>query len=266
MTELSLFLFVLYGLSGIFIGFIAGFFGIGGGSLIVPLLIFSFAWQQFSPHIAVHLAIGTSLACIVVTALSATRTHHRAGGVRWECMARLTPGLIVGAVLGAWVVNDISGELLKQLFAVFLLLVALQLVIDWRPQMIRQHLVNRGMLGFGALAGCISAFFGIGGGVLIAPYLMWCGLNARQAIGTAASCGFPIAVFGSVTYMIVGWGNAHLPQWSSGYIYWPAVGGIAVGSIITSHFGAQWVYRMHDKTLKILFALLLVAVGIYLLW
>lgn len=72
-------IFLSYLLLGALAGTLAGLFGIGGGLVIVPVLVYSFELQGLSPEVLTHLAVGTSLATIVVTSLSSIRTHHSKG-------------------------------------------------------------------------------------------------------------------------------------------------------------------------------------------
>ncbi|MEC8897038.1 MAG: sulfite exporter TauE/SafE family protein, partial [Pseudomonadota bacterium] len=116
---------VLYLLLGALAGTMAGLFGIGGGLVIVPVLIFSFGLQGISPEIAAHLAVGTSLATIVFTSISSIRTHHQHGAVRWDLFRPMTFGIVVGAVLGAWTAAMLSGPWLETIIGVCVILVAL---------------------------------------------------------------------------------------------------------------------------------------------
>ena len=118
----------LYLVLGALAGTMAGLFGIGGGLVIVPVLIFSFDLQGVSSDIAAHLAVGTSLATIVFTSISSIRSHHLHGAVRWEIFRPMTAGIVLGAVVGAWTASMLSGEVLELLIGVFVILVALKML------------------------------------------------------------------------------------------------------------------------------------------
>ena len=124
---------ILYLLLGALAGTMAGLFGIGGGLVIVPVLIFSFGLQGISPEIAAHLAVGTSLATIVFTSISSIRTHHQHGAVRWDLFRPMTVGIVVGAVLGAWTAAMLSGPVLETIIGVFVILVALKMILEVNP-------------------------------------------------------------------------------------------------------------------------------------
>ncbi len=78
-----------------------------------------------------------------------------------------------------------------------------------------------------------------------------------QAIGTAAIVGFPIALAGSVGFIVSGWGQSGLPTHSLGYVYLPAVLGITLASVLTAPLGAAAAHRLPTRRLKQVFALLL---------
>ena len=121
--------YLFYLMVGSIAGLISGLFGLGGGAVIVPLLIFTFLARGISPEITTHLAIGTSLATIVFTALSSIYTHHQKQAIRWGIVKTLAPGILLGGLLGGLFAISLSGVLLQLLFGVFLIMVALQLLM-----------------------------------------------------------------------------------------------------------------------------------------
>jgi len=247
-------------------GFIAGLFGVGGGLIIVPALIFLFQQQHVAASGLMHLALGTSLATIVVTSLASIYAHQGQDNIRWELFRLLSPGLIIGVFCGSWVADRIDGDLLRTGFSVFVILVAVQIGLELRPEA-QRRLANKRELGLaGTLIGLVSALVGIGGGTLTTPYLLWNAVSIRQAIGTSAACGLPIALFGSIGYMIVGLDAGQLPEGSSGYIYWPAWLGIVMTSIVFAPLGARLTGLLPTRVLKRIFALLLILVAIRLLF
>ena len=256
----------LYLLVGASSGLLAGLFGIGGGAIIVPILIFVFAAQQLADSVHVHLAVGTSFAVIVVTALSSVVAHHRLGNVRWSIFRSMAPGLVLGVALGSLAAAQIGGEYLQRAIGVFLFLVALQMFFSLQPR--RQFsLPGRGVqLTAGGLIGAVSAFFGIAGGSLTVPYLNACRQPIKYAIATSAACGLPIALVGALMYGYQGLAAPDLPPWSTGYIYWPAFFGIALISAPCARLGAQLSAGLSERLLKQAFALLLAAIGLRLLW
>ncbi|MDD3448204.1 MAG: sulfite exporter TauE/SafE family protein [Gammaproteobacteria bacterium] len=256
---------LIYLVVGAFAGVLAGLFGVGGGLIIVPALAFTFQAQAVDPAVLMHVAIGTSLATIVVTSLSSVRAHHRRGAVLWEVFRRLTPGIVVGALLGAAVADLLPGDWLRRIFALFVLTIAAQMGFGLKPAPHRGLPGAPGMFGAGGVIGSISAIVGIGGGSLTVPFLTWCNVEMRNAVATSAACGLPIAVAGAAGFIFQGWGEAALPAWSSGYVYWPAFAGIAVASTAFAPLGAKLAHSLPGAKLKRIFAIFLAVIGLRLL-
>ena len=257
MTSLLLYLAV-----GAAAGTLAGLFGIGGGTVIVPVVIFALAAQGVSPEVLTHMAVATSLTTIVFTSISSIRTHHQKGAVDWRLVGLMAAGIVLGTALGSVLVADVPGPVLQQIIGVFALLVSVQMFFGLQPA--RGDLpVTAGKDVFaGGVIGFASSWFGIGGGTFTVPYLTWRGEDMRRAVATSAACGFPIALTGSISNVVTGWGNPLLPEWSSGFIYWPAVLGIGLASVPFARVGARLAHRLDQKVLKKAFAALLAAVGV----
>lgn len=258
-------MWLLYPLVGAFVGVIAGLFGVGGGLVIVPVLVLIFYSQGMAPALIMHLAIGTSLATIIVTSLSSVRAHHRHGAVLWPVFLKLTPGIIAGTLLGAAVVGQLPNNALRVIFGVFELLVAAQIGFGIKTAPHRQLPGRAGMNATGGVIGVVSAIVGIGGGTLTVPFLVWCNIAIRQAVATSAACGLPIAVAGTIGFIIAGWSEAQLPSWSTGYVYWPAFAGIALASVLFAPLGAKLAHTLPADKLKRFFALFLAALGLRML-
>lgn len=252
----------LYLALGALAGTMAGLFGIGGGLVIVPVLIFSFGMQGISTEIAAHLAVGTSLATIVFTSMSSIRSHHLHQAIRWEVFRPMTVGIVVGAMLGAWTASMLSGDALELIIGVFVILVALKMLLQVNPKPGRDVPGPAGLGGAGAGIGWASAIFGIGGGTLTVPFLSWCNVRMQQAVGTSAACGLPIAVAGALTNIVTGWQNPQLPDLSVGFIYLPAFLGIVLTSVLFARVGANLAHRLDAALLKKIFAMVLILVGI----
>jgi len=257
--------YLLYLLLGMIAGIAAGLLGIGGGLIIVPVLVFIFERQQFDPGIIVHLAVGTSLATIVLTSLSSVRAHHRHGAVLWPVFTRMVPGIIAGALFGSVIADGMPTGILKWVFGIFELTVATQMILAYRPNPHRGLPGLPGLTLASTLIGAISAIVGIGGGTMSVPFLVWCNVAMRKAVATAAACGLPIAVGGAAGFVINGWTEVGLPAYSSGYVYWPAFIGIVITSVLFAPLGARLAHRLPQAQLKRIFALLLYALGIRML-
>ncbi len=254
--------FALYLVLGAIAGILAGLFGVGGGIIIVPVLVFSFTAQGFAPEVLTHLAVGTSLATIVFTSINSIREHNRRGAVQWNLFIWLAPGILAGAAVGGVTAALIQGPILQKIIGVFAICVALQLALNLTPKNPRPLPKRPELVAAGGIIGWASAIFGIGGGSVTVPFLVWRSVSIQQAVATSAACGFPIAFAGAVVFMSTGWHESQLPEWSLGFVYLPAVLGIALTSMFFARFGARLAHRLPPLLLKRLFALLLTAVGI----
>jgi uncharacterized protein len=254
---------LIYLLLGCFSGFVAGLFGIGGGMVIVPILIFSFKAQHLHPTIITHLAIGTSLACIIVTSLSAVWAQHKRGAVLWSVVKKMALGLFGGSVVGAQIAHLIPARQLEIIIGLFALLTAAQMFSGWRGKL--GHIPLPKTIGLGVAGsgiGAASAIFGIGGGTFTVPYLTLHGVAMTQAIASASACGLPIALGGAVGFMWTGWHDINLPKEAWGFVHLPAFFGISITSLFLAKLGVKMAHQLPATTLKKLFAGLLVIVGV----
>ncbi len=254
--------FVLYLLLGACAGVLAGLFGVGGGIIIVPVLVFSFTLQGFDASVLTHLAVGTSLATIVFTSINAILEHHRRGAVQWPIFVWMTLGILIGAGVGAKTASLIQGPMLQKIIGVFALVIAVQMTLELKPKANRGIPGKPGLTLAGAVVGWASAIFGIGGGSLTVPFLTWRSLPMQQAVATSSACGLPIAVASALSFMVLGWHDPHLPAHSVGFVYLPALLGVAVTSMFFARFGARLAHKLSPRLLKRLFAALLFCVGL----
>ena len=251
-----------YLFTGAIAGLMAGLLGIGGGLIIVPALALLFANQGFAAGTLMHFAIGTSLATIILTSTSSLLAHHRRGSVHWQAVRGLAPGIIMGALAGAWFARQVSSPGLALLFGVFEILVAAYLLLDLQAG---AHRVLPGAAGLGVagtVIGAVSAILGIGGGTLSVPFLLWNRVDIRTAVGTAATCGLPIALSGAIGFAISRWNAAEPASLNTGFIYWPAVLLIALASVPMAPLGARLAHFLPHKTLQRVFALFLLLIGL----
>ena len=252
-------------LVGAVAGTLAGLLGIGGGAIIVPVLAVVFEHRGVSSSALMQSAIGTSLATIVFTAISSIRAHQKRGSIRWAVVWNLTPGIAAGALVGASIAHVLPGKLLKVLFGVFLLVIAVQIAWPTMPKTNRPMPSRPWMVLAGGVIGVVSSLFGIGGASISVPFLMWCGLEPVAVVGTAVAMGLPIALAGTVGYVVTGMNAVDLPPLSVGYVVLPAFGGIVVASVLFAPLGARLAHKLRPVTLRRLFAALLVIFGTRLL-
>lgn len=259
-------LFAAYGALGLLVGFVAGLLGVGGGLIIVPVLIFMLHAQHLGAGMEPQLALGTSLASILFTSLSSVRAHHRHGAVAWPLLRRIVPGIVLGTLAGAVLATQMSAWALKLFFVGFLFVAAAQMWLDFRPAPQRGLPGRGGTTLAGGVIGAVSSWVGIGGGTLSVPFMLWHNVPLHRAIATSAAIGFPIAIAGAAGYVLGGWGVTGRPPGSLGFVYLPALAGIAVGSVLTAPLGARTAHRLPVRPLKRMFALLLLALALRMAW
>ncbi len=249
---------------GVLAGYLAGFLGIGGGFVVVPALTLLFMQNPETAPWAIHMAVGTSLATMLVTSLSSIYAHHRKSAIRWPLVRDLTPGLLVGAVLGAFIADILEPEVLVRVVGVFAVLAGLQLILGRKPEAERPLPGQPGLSLAGLVIGGVSSLIGIGGGALTGPWQLWHGVRAQNAVATSAACGYPNAIAGSLSFLVLGLGG-DMPRGAVGYIHLPAFAGIAVASALAAPLGAATVHRLPPLTVRRIFGVFLVLVGIRML-
>lgn len=246
---------------GLLAGFLGGLFGIGGGTILVPLLLWSFEAQGFAVGQTMHLALGTSMAVILFTALASMRKHHQHGAVQWQVVRDISPGILLGTALGAACAAYIPARGLSLVFAIFVYFAAAQILLDLRPHAARRLPSVMGMSGVGVFTGWLSSLVSIGGGTVVIPFLVWCNVPLRHAIGTSSAIGFSVAVGGSVGYILIGYQASNLPSAHLGYIYLPALFWVALASVSSASLGARVAHRIAVGMLRKAFAVLLLGLA-----
>ena len=264
-TEIPAAVLAGYAALGLVAGVLAGLLGVGGGLVMVPVLIVLFRMQGMNESVVMHVAVGTSLAVIIATAISSIRAHHKRGAVLWSPVAALTPGLLIGSLLGAGIADSLNTRWLQAVFGGFAILVSVQMLMGTRFEARRLLPAAPGMIGVGSAIGTVSGVVGIGGGSMTVPFLTWCGISIRQAVATSAACGLPIAIAGTIGFIGFGQGSDVLPG-GTGYVYWPAVLSVAVLSMLSAPLGAYLAHSLPVGLLKRVFASLLFLIGLRLLF
>ena len=242
---------------GSVVGILAGMLGIGGGLIIVPALSYLLVhFMGMTTETVMPVAIATSLSTIIFTGTSSALAHYKLGNIQRYIVLYTGLGIAFGAIAGAQVASHMSGELLKDVFAVLVILIALQMIFG--KQKASDNEASKGTLAaVGGTAGILSALMGIGGGALLVPALVWFRVNIRAAIGWLV-----IAVFGTTSFVIAGWNAIDVPEHSLGYVYLPATAGIVATSMFTANIGAKLGQRVNVRVLKAMLACLLVLVSI----
>ena len=249
---------------GVLAGLLAGMFGIGGGLIMVPVLIGTFARLGFDDSIIVHLSVGTAISCIIFTGLSSAFAHSKKNAIDFIQFKQVALGILFGAFAGALFAAQIEGLFLKLAIATFVFIAGIQILfnISITTKKILPSKIKSVFAG--SFIGFLSSILGIGGGTFSVPYFKASGLSLTSAIGTSAACGVPIAIFGTLGYVIAGMKVVELPSMSIGYIYLPALIGVSITSVFAARFGANLAHYFSQSILKNLMATWFFIVAIYL--
>ena len=249
---------------GTLAGLLAGMFGIGGGLIIVPVLIGTFISLGFDSEIVVHLAIGTAISCIIFTGLSSANAHRTKKSIDFDHFKPVATGIIFGALAGALFAVQIDGAFLKLSIAIFVLLVGIQILFDIKISSKKIYPKKSKSIFAGSIIGFLSSILGIGGGTFSVPYFRASGLRLTTSIGTSAACGVPIAVFGTLGYIIAGIDVNGLPNFSLGYVYLPALLGVSITSMVSAKYGADLAHYLSQTTLRRLMAMWFFIISTYM--
>ena len=258
-------IFLFYLLLGAVAGVVGGLFGVGGGVVVVPSLIFAFTSQGISPDVLTHMAVATSLAAMIVTASSSALAHYRHQHVRWDLFKWLACGVVIGTFIGVSGTLRMRGEWIQVAFGVYLVFIASRIL--WKkPSADGRALPSSGLIALvGVMIGSISMVFGIGGGSMTVPFLLRYHLPSQMAVGTSAALGMPIALFGGVLYSTQQPGGDMLPDYSLGFVYLPALVGLALAGIPSARLGANIAKKLPEPKLKKAFGIFALCMALFLL-
>ncbi|KAF3982415.1 MAG: sulfite exporter TauE/SafE family protein [Methylococcales symbiont of Hymedesmia sp. n. MRB-2018] len=254
--------FLLTMLLGAIAGLLAGLFGLGGGVIIVPALLWLFTEQQFQQQEVMIMAVATSLASIILTSISSLISHHKLGNIIWAKVFKLTPGILLGSAMGAKLTDWITADNLKWFFVSYLVYFGLRMAYQSSSKSSGRKASSWMDYLAGNGIGLISSLLGIGGGTLTVPYLVSRQIAMKNAVAISSVCGLPIALSGTITYVWLGWEKTVLPEWSLGYVYLPAFLGITICSILTAPIGAKLANRLAAKKLKRYFSVVILLIAI----
>jgi uncharacterized membrane protein YfcA len=232
---------------------------------MVPLLVFVFTATGVATDHVLHIALGTALAAMIFTSLSSMRAHHAHGAVDWQVARAMSPGMLAGSFGAALAAGFIPTRPLAIGFTALVFYAATQILLNLKPPGSRDLPGAAGLFGAGVVIGAVSSLLAAGGAFLTIPFLTWCKVPLRRAIGTAAANGLPIAVAGTVGYVLTGFRSEGLPPLSIGYVYLPALALIVTTSMLAAPVGARLAHRLPVKQLRTIFALMLYGVAIRML-
>ncbi|WP_066800622.1 sulfite exporter TauE/SafE family protein [Moraxella oblonga] len=262
-------MYLWFVIAGSFAGVCAGLFGVGGGLIIVPALVWILGAYGMPVDVLTHVAVGTALATIILTSISSMSAHHKRGGVRWDVFKHMVKGLVLGSLVGAWVATMVDGKALQAVIGGGAILAAIKMLFFPNKENPNKKLPKPHVQGIiSALIGALSAIFGIGGGTVIVPYLSSSGLPMKQAVGTSSACGLPIAIAGTLGF--IWFGREAIAKLdvagTVGFIHIGAFVSISICSFVMAKVGAKLAHVLPAKTLKQAFGGLLMVAGCQLIY
>ena len=260
-SDQILFLLIVMAITAIVAGFFAGFFGIGGGIITVPCLFYIFNSIGIDKSLIMHLSVGTSFAIIVPTAMMSVYTHYKHKAVDLNILKTYGIFVVIGVVIGAFSAALMDTKSLVLFFSLIIYLLALNLIFlkDKTKLKIKFNLIQRTTFGF--VVGFISSLMGIGGAIMNVPILKFVGYTINKAIGTAASIGFLISIFGTIGFLCTGLIMQKNIPLSTGFINIPAFLIFIPITIIMAKVGATTVHKIKREIIAKLFGFFLIIIA-----
>ena len=253
--------------TGCVAGVLAGLLGVGGGIIVVPVLFTMLGLIDIDESVSMHVAVGTSLASIVITSIVSARSHHKRGAVDLELLKSWGFWIFAGSITGTLIAGAVDGFVLSAVFAAVAMCVALYMSLTPPDFRLRDNL-PAGPAGWasGSLIGGLSAMMGIGGGTLCVPFFNAFGFPVHRAVGTAAAIGLIIAVPAALGFIITGWGIEALPSASVGHVNLLGLVLIAPFTSLTAPLGVKLAHKLSPRALKLAFAFFLFATSIRMIF
>ena len=244
-----IFIFSIIVLSAVAVGFMAGFFGIGGGLIMVPILFYLFSFVGIEQRFVMHLALGTSFSIIIPNSIISTMTHMKFKAVDFSIVRTFGIFVVIGVVLGTVFAVSLKTSGLVLFFSIMTMIFAIYFLIEKEkinPTPRKINLIYKVICGF--LSGFLSAPMGIAGGVINTPILKMFGYPIKVAIGTSAAVGFLIALIGTIGFVVSGnYLNINIPL-SLGFLNVPTFLIFVPITMFMAKIGAKTVHKF-DKSL-----------------
>jgi uncharacterized protein len=251
---------------GSFVGVVSGLFGIGGGGIIVPVLTTIFLANGIDEHNVVHMALGTSMAIIIITSISSIKAQQKRKAIEWSVVKMMAPGIIIGTFIATFIASKLDSFYLSIIFASFMFYSAIQMLVGKKTKPENKVFSNKIHLFSGGIIGGLSSLVSIGGGILSVPYLLAQNIDIKRAIATSSAIGFPIALSGTLGYVINGWANTSIDTFTLGFVNLTAFACVAVASFLTAPIGVMLVHKINVNLMKKLFSLIPLGLSIKMIF
>ena len=257
-----IFILVAMTASAVVVGFMAGFFGIGGGLIMVPILFYLFSFAGVEKAFVMHMAIGTSFSIIIPNSIISTITHMKFKAVDFSLIKTFGLFVVAGVVLGTIFAVSLKTSSLILFFSIMTMIFAIYFLIEKEkvnPVPKKINLIYRVICGF--LSGFLSAPMGIGGGVFNTPIFKMFGYPINVAIGSSAAIGFLIALIGAIGFAISGiYLNINVPL-SLGFINIPTFLIFIPITTFMAKIGAETVHKFNKRSIGKIFGIYLFIVS-----
>lgn len=255
-------------LIGSFIGFISGTLGIGGGTMIVPVV--SYILNKFYGHLqySQQIALGTTFLIMAFISLSNIISQKKFNNIEWNIFKKLSITIIIGIFFGSLIAYYISSDMLKIIFILFIIMLIINNIFDQTNLNTKKNYLDTVNIKYyyliigGSVIGIVSSLVGIAGAIMIIAFLSHFKLNFKKCIGTAAAIGCPVTLTGSLSYLITGLHVENLPKYTIGFLHLPSFILLAISTTIFVPLGVKFGNYISQKTLKILFLILLLSIVI----
>ena len=263
-------LVALLGMGGL-AGFCAGLLGIGGGLVVVPGLLLLLSHHGYPADVVPLVAAGTSLSLMVFTATGSALSHLRQGTICLTVLRKLLPWVVVWELLGILLANLIHAHVLKPLFGLLVMVLAVDLLrraIRPAPPTTSTSVVEQLTpldVVMGSTIGLKSGLFGVGGGALAIPYFNWLGLAPREVVGTTALLTWPVAIVGALAYSLSPLPLDHGLTGVVGSVYWLGVLVMIPATVLMAPLGAMVCRIFPQDQLRQVFGVFLLVVGVRIL-
>lgn len=251
---------------GSFVGVVSGLFGIGGGGIIVPVLTTIFLSHGINEQNVVHMALGTSMAIIIITSISSIKAQQKKKAIVWDVVKMMSPGIIIGTFLATFLASKLDSFYLSIIFAVFMFYSAIQMFIGKKPKPDTKVFSNKTHFFSGGIIGALSSLVSIGGGILSVPYLLVQNIDIKKAIATSSAIGLPIALSGTLGYIVNGWANTSMDTLTLGFVNLTAFACVAIASFLTAPIGVALVHKIDVNLMKKLFSLIPLILSIKMIY
>lgn len=252
-------------------GLLAGLFGVGGGTVSVPILYELFRYMEVPEEVRMPLCVGTSLAIIVPTSIRSFRAHYARGAVDMNLVRLWAVPVVIGVLAGSLIARHAPAEVFKAVFVVVAGLTGIRLLFGKDSWRLGDTLPGRAVIrAVGLVIGVLSSLMGIGGGQLSNLFMTLYSRPIHQAVATSSALGILISIPGALGYIYAGWPNAAAypgvaalqPPLALGYVSLLGFILFIPTSILAAPFGVKLAHSLSKRRLEIAFGAFLLAISL----